>query len=151
MDVKIIISGLGVGFGWAGFGANAFSGAYLQTRVKQGAPVDTDGIVSSFSLGSDSSTIIVGHVATNWFPVDKKAEKFLSDRSNLPGKIAGIEAIDTRFLGGKADIKFTVFDDIDKGHTIIDLIGFRSSGGPLAATKVRGPCKGISSTRAVAQ
>ncbi len=145
MEVKFIISSISIGFGKTGFGANAMTGAYIQTRVQKGAPVETYGITSTLTIGSDSSTIIVGHVSSEWFVVDKEAEKILLNKSNLLGKRAELESSGTLLFSGKTDVKLTVYNNIGKGTTVFDLIDIPSSGGQLSSTKIRGVLKGLPS------
>ncbi len=132
------MSSISFGIKNTGFGVNGITGAYIQTRVAKNAPITTYGITDYLSLGSDSSTFIVGHVASEWFRVDAKAAAFMAGRANLVGKKVGLEASGSLFFSGSTDIKFTVYDKLGAGNTIFELIDIPTTGGQLSATKIRG-------------
>jgi len=124
-----------------GFGLNVVSGAYIQTRVSIGAPVTIYGIVDKLSMGSDSGTIFAGHVATDWFNINLKSKKILTNKDVFLGKTAQLEVAGSMIVSGKTDVKLTVYDKIGSGTTVFDIIDIASSGGQISSTKVRGILK----------
>ncbi len=142
MEIRIVMSSIGFGIKKTGFGVNGITGAYIQTRTANSV-VTTYGVTDSLSLGSESSTLFVGHVSTEWFKIDSKAATFMSNKANLIGKKVGLEASGSVLFSGDTDIKFTVYDNLGSGNTIFELIDIPTRGGQLSSTKIRGVLKAL--------
>lgn len=143
MEVRILLSSLSIGLGSSGFGVNAITGSYIQTRVAPDAPVKLFGIADSMSLGSDSGTLLASHVTTSWFKVDSKAEKILAGSKGFVGNKAQLEISGTLISSGKTDVKLTSYNKAGSGTAVFELIDIPSSGGQLASSKIRGIVKSL--------
>lgn len=143
MEMKVIIDGMGIALPKTGFGVNLFSGSYISLRNNKGAPVLLLGLADALSLGSKSGTVIVGHVATQWFFVDPVKHNWVTNTIDLIGKKAEVEVIGTLLAKGSVDFKFTVFDKEGNTKELVSKVDLESSGVQVANTKVRGVLKKI--------
>ena len=141
MEVKVIISGLGIGIAKTGLGANLVSGTYISMRMGPKVKPRVFGITDSLSLGSDSSTLLVGHVATGWFKVKPEKDPFFMKPENLLGKKVDVSVSGTIIVGGNVDVKITVYDEYDAAKEMISRVDVESSGFQLSTTKIRGILK----------
>jgi len=140
MEMRITISGLGVALGKTGFGANLVSGAYLQTRPSKGTCISTFGLTKGPSLGSNSGSIVFGHVQTEWFRInDNSAQLF--ENGTVTGKIADVKISGAIVTGGRVDVNIDLIDENGSIQSLIAKANISSSGVQIASTKVRGILK----------
>lgn len=138
MEMKVIIDSLGLSVPKTGFGLNLFSGSYIEFRNSKKTPKILMGLKDIISLGSKSGTVVLGHIATEWFFVDPIKNSWVTNSGALIGKKAEIEVIGSIIAKGKVDLKFTVYDKDGNTNELISKVDIKSSGFQVANTKVRG-------------
>lgn len=144
MEARIIISGVGLGIPKTSFSANIASGAYLQVRHAVGAqPFAIFGIAENFTLGSEASTVLVGHAETDWFPVAGEAAEDAFRHGGMAGKVAQIEVSGTFIGSGKTDLKLIVINADGDAVTIFEKYNVSARGGQISSTLIRGKIKSL--------
>jgi hypothetical protein len=141
MEMKVVISGVGAAIPKTGFGVNFISGSYIGLRNSKKMSNILMGLADLISIGNKSGTVVVGHVATDWFFVDPVMHNWVTNTNGLIGKKAEIEVIGTLIVNGNVDLKFTVFDKNGNTNELISKVDIESSGIQAANTKVRGVLK----------
>lgn len=143
MEIRLSISGFGIGLANTGFGVNAVSGCYVEIRENWGASTRVYGVTDHLSLGSDSSTILVGHVSTEWMKIKEGKPRELLKHTNLVGKLSDITVSGTTIGSSNADVTVKVVDDTGTPVTVIDKMGIKASGFQISSTKIRGKLKSL--------
>ncbi len=143
MEMKVVISGIGAAIPKTGLGVNIFSGSYIEFRNSKRIPNILMGLADVISIGNKSGTVVVGHVATDWFFVDPVKHNWVTNTNDLIGKKAEIEVVGTLIVNGEVDLKFTVYDKNENTNELISKVDIKSSGLQAANTKVRGVLKQI--------
>ena len=143
MEMKVVISGIGAAIPKTGLGVNIFSGSYIEFRNSKRIPNILMGLADVISIGNKSGTVVVGHVATDWFFVDPVKHNWVTNTNDLIGKKAEIEVVGTLIVNGEVDLKFTVYDKNENTNVLISKVDIKSSGLQAANTKVRGVLKQI--------
>ena len=143
MEMKVVISGIGAAIPKTGLGVNILSGSYIEFRNSKRIPNILMGLADAISIGNKSGTVVVGHVATDWFFVDPVKHNWVTNTNDLIGKKAEIEVVGTLIVNGKVDLKFTVYDKNGNTNELISKVDIKSSGIQAANTKVRGVLKQI--------
>lgn len=142
MEMRITITGLGLAFGGTGFGANLVSGAYVETRHGPGARSCVYGLAKGPSLGSNSGSIVFGHVQTAWFRIrNADAQRLSSNR--IVGKVADVKVTGAIVAGGRVDVNMDVIDENGDIATIVTKANIHSTGVQASSTEVRGVVKQI--------
>ncbi|MCD8558171.1 MAG: hypothetical protein LRY75_04935 [Shewanella xiamenensis] len=138
MDIRIIISGLGINIPKTSFGVNAISGCYLHVKNGDAAPEAVYGIKSYLSLGSESSTLIFGQIRSEWMKVvdSEIINKF--SLQNVMGKTLDINVSGTVLMKGNADISIKIINEIGDAINILDKYDVSVEGGQLSSTNIRG-------------
>lgn len=139
--MRITITGMGFALGKTGFGANLVSGAYVETRINPGASSCVYGLTKGPSLGSNSGSIIFGHVQTVWFRIDDKNVKAFLNPGAIVGKIADVKITGAIIAGGHVDVSVDLIDKNGDIATLVTKANIGSSGMQAASTKVRGVLK----------
>ena len=143
MEMKVVISGIGAAIPKTGLGVNILSGSYIKFRNSKRIPNILMGLADAISIGNKSGTVVVGHVATDWFFVDPVKHNWVTNTNDLIGKKAEIEVVGTLIVNGEVDLKFTVYDKNENTNELISKVDIKSSGLQAANTKVRGVLKQI--------
>jgi hypothetical protein len=141
MEMRITITGVGFALGKTGFGANLVSGAYVETRINPSASPCIYGLTKGPSLGSNSGSIIFGHVQTAWFRINDQDVKTFSSPGAIVGKIADVKITGAIIAGGHVDVSMDVIDKDGNIATLVSKANIRSSGMQAASTKGRGVLK----------
>ncbi len=142
MEIRITISGIGAGSAKTGFGMNLISGCYVETRPSHGGcSIRKYGVKDAFSLGSESSTLLVGHAQTHWMKVtDETALEWLNIEK-LPGSCVEVEVSGSSLGSSKGDIKMFAITPDGDGITILEKYNIPMWAVQIASTKVRGEIK----------
>lgn len=143
MEMKVVISGVGAAIPNTGFGVNVISGSYIKLRNSKRMSTILMGLADAISMGNKSGTVIVGHVATDWFFVDPVVHNWVTNTNDLIGKKAEIEVLGALIVNGTVDLRFTVYDKNGNTNVLISKVDIESSGIQAANTKVRGVLKQI--------
>lgn len=138
MDIRIIISGLGINIPKTSFGVNAISGCYVSVRNSEAAPEAVYGIKSYLSLGSESSTLIVGQIRSEWMKVVDPDIINKFSLQNVMGKTLDINVSGTVLMKGTADISIKLIDGTGDAISILDKYDVKVEGGQLSSTSIRG-------------
>lgn len=138
MEMRITISGAGFALGKTGFGVNALAGAYIETRPSSSFTPCLLALVKGPGIGSESGTVVFGHIQTEWFRVSTELHPWLAKRESLVGKTASIEVTGATVAGGRVDIEFDLISDEGDATSLLSKAHIRSSGFQISSTKVRG-------------
>lgn len=138
MEMQITISGVGVALGNTGFGVNALTGAYIEIRRSKHFGPCKLALAKAGGLGSDTGSIVLGHVQTDWFQVNEDLHPWLASLENLVGKTGQVEVTGALIAGGRVDIQFDVISDQGDIKSLRSKANIKSSGLQLSSTKVRG-------------
>lgn len=135
MKARVIITGVGVG-GFRGLGVNLSSNAYIQ--IGERIVLRNYGLTDHFSLGARSSTLVVGHVKTDFFYLGEDAYNKLMSFDYLSGRLLQLEVKGTLAGRGLVDLKLVSIDSSGASETLVERLNIPASGAQLATTQVRG-------------
>lgn len=141
MEIRITLSGIGVGFSRTGFGINLMTGCYIETRTCKGAGTRKYGVKDALSLGSESSTLLVGHAQTHWMKItDSTAAEWLA-AEKLSGATVDIEVAGASLGSSLGDVKIVLITPDGDGVTVLEKYNVAMWAVQIASTKIRGEVK----------
>lgn len=139
MEVRLTIGGFGIGIPKTAFGANVVSGCYIETKPCRGrCAVSKYGVKDSFSLGTESHTVIASQAKTEWMTVTDEVAIAKLQREQLNGSHVDIEVSGTSFGASKGDVTVKVIDENGDATDIIQKYGVKMVAWQLDSTKIRG-------------
>lgn len=141
MEMRIIISSLGVSIPNTGFSLNAVSAAYLQFRSSKTSPPTLYGIDSALSVGASGKTVIAGHVKTDWFLVDPRHNPWIRDKRALVGKMVNLHVAGTLVVSGRVDLRMSEIAADGDLSTLLKKDNIKAVGFQASDTSIRGPVK----------
>jgi hypothetical protein len=146
MEMRIVISGMGIKIPKTDIGMDLVSGCYIQVRTTSQAQPMTYGIATSLEPGGKTGTLMIGHAFTDWFKLDPAKHGWLFQAKNLVGKIADLKVSGTLFVSGTVDVTFKILDDEGKDVHNITRIDRNSKGFQLSSTSIHGKLKLVAPT-----
>jgi hypothetical protein len=138
MEMKMVLSSLGIAIPRTGVGFNVATGCLIRIRKRTGDDPMLLGIAEAYSFGEKTSTFFVGHIETDWFRISPQESGWLYDSNRLIGKLAEIQFSGGLLASGTADLHFSVIDKYHNKKELMQKIGVKAKGVQAASTKVRG-------------
>jgi len=144
MLMKVKISGVGMAVKGISIGANLFTGSYLQFKLDANSPVFYNiGIGDYLNIGGKKGTFLIGHIETEFFPVNSERYPWVKDLDSLIGKRLGLVVSGPLLVDGDVSIKLTKVTKDKDVDTLMYKEGVAASGAQVADTMIKGIARKI--------
>lgn len=143
MEVRLTITGMGIGIPKTSFGVNLLSYCYIEVRDNPAVKAPTTYVVDkALTIGGDSTTLVAGFSSTDWMKVDEDKINLLT-RNNLSGKIFDVEikGAGVAIVSSEVDVSLKIIDNEGNATTVLEKYSIKATTLQVSSTSVRGKIK----------